>query len=73
MATYKVITNADQTQAYGRVFNWKKMSMSKDGQVQMEDAYNLGLTDFVEKIKEVKPEVKKVVVKKDKKDDLNTL
>tara|TARA_R110001592_G_scaffold315323_2_gene591333 strand:- start:110119 stop:110340 length:222 start_codon:yes stop_codon:yes gene_type:complete len=73
MAKYKIITDADQTQAYGRVFNWKKMNVSKTAQAEMTEAYNLGLTSFIEKIEDVKPEVKKVVVKKDKKDDLESL
>jgi len=73
MAKYKVITEFDQTQSKGRVFNWRKIKTSPKGQEQMKEAYDLGLTSYIEKIEDVKPEVKKVVVKKDKKDDLESL
>ena len=54
MAKYKVITDGDETQALGRKFSWKKMD-----QAALKEAYDLGLTSFVEKIED-KVKVKKV-------------
>lgn len=56
---YKVITDGDETQALGRKFVWKKMD-----QEALKEAYDLGLTSFVEKIED---KVKAKKVKKDEK------
>lgn len=61
MAKYKVISEFDEVQIGRLKWVWKNAS-----QDSLRDAYNMGLTDHVEKIED-KPKVKKT--KKTKKDE----
>ena len=59
MAKYKLITELDETRFLGRTFAWKKINNSQD---RLKEAYDLGLTSFVEKIED-KPEKKEGILK----------
>jgi len=61
MAKYKVTTTGDYTMAKGRKFIWSRMS-----QEELKEAYDLGLSDYVEKIED-KLKVKSKKIKKDEK------
>jgi hypothetical protein len=67
MAKYKIITEASETRHQGVLYNWEKIPRMKDSQEKLEQAYNAGLTSFVEKIED-KPK-SKPKSKKSKKDE----
>jgi hypothetical protein len=64
MAKYKIITEASETRHRGVLYNWEKLPRMKDCQEKLEQAYNAGLTSFVEKIED-KPKSKPKKSKKD--------
>jgi hypothetical protein len=63
MAKYKVISKFDEVQRGTVKFVWKNAD-----QARLADAYNMGLTDHVEKIED-KPKVEVKKSKKIKKDE----